>query len=68
MSRPLAVALLALSLYLGVLDCALSLSFSTVHAWLLDLLDLVGRTGLWLVIAATLFGGTWVVWSEQEDG
>ncbi|MCP1537642.1 hypothetical protein [Methylorubrum extorquens] len=65
MSRPLAVALLALSLYLGVLDCALSLSFSMVHAWLLDL---VGRTGLWLVIAATLFGGTWVVWSEQEDG
>ncbi|KQQ12963.1 hypothetical protein ASF53_12195 [Methylobacterium sp. Leaf123] len=65
MSRPFAVALLALSLYLGVLDCALNLGFSTVHAWLLDQ---VGRTGLWVVIAATLFAGTWAVWSEQEDG
>ncbi|MCJ2028381.1 hypothetical protein MKK50_03005 [Methylobacterium sp. J-043] len=65
MSRPFAVALLALSLYLGVLDCAVNLGFSAVHAWLLDL---VGRAGLWIVIAATLFGGTWAVWSEQEDG
>ena len=64
MSRPLAVAFLALGLYLGVLDCALQLGFSAVHAWLIDL---VGRTGLWIVIIATLFGGGWIVWSEQED-
>ncbi|GJE72049.1 hypothetical protein [Methylorubrum podarium] len=65
MSRPLAVALLALALYLGVVDCVLKLGFSAVHAWLIEL---VGRTGLWVVIAATLFGGGWLVWNEQEDG
>ncbi|BAU92143.1 hypothetical protein MPPM_3538 [Methylorubrum populi] len=64
MSRLLAVALLALALYLGVLDCLMKLSLSAVHAWLVDA---IGRTGLWIVIAATLFGGSWVVWSEQED-
>lgn len=65
MSRPVAVVLLALALYLGVLDCVVNLSLSAVHGWLIDA---IGRTGLWIVIAATLFGGSWVVWSEQEDG
>ena len=64
MSRPLAVALLALALYLGVLDCLMKLSLSAVHAWLIDA---IGRTGLWVVIAAEQRGGGWVVWSEQED-
>lgn len=65
MSRPLAVALLALALYLGVLDCLLKLSLSAVHTWLIEA---IGRTGLWIVIAVTLFGGGWVVLNEQEDG
>lgn len=65
MSRTLAVAFLGLALYLGVVDCLLTVSFSAVHTWLVDL---VGRTGLWIVIAVTLFGGGWVVWSEQDEG
>ncbi|MCP1540677.1 hypothetical protein [Methylorubrum extorquens] len=55
----------AIAVILTAWGWMLDLSLSAAHAWLLDL---VGRTGLWLVIAATLFGGTWVVWSEQEDG
>lgn len=64
MTRPFAVSLFALALYLGIWDCMVKLSFSAVHAWLVDS---VGRTGVWIVIAATMLGGSWAVWTEQED-
>lgn len=64
MTRPFAVILLALAFYLGVWDCVVKLSLSAVHAWLLES---VGRTGVWIVIAATMLGGGWAVWTEQED-
>lgn len=64
MTRPLAVIFFALALYLGIWDCVVTLSFSAVHAWLVDS---VGRIGVWVIIAATTLGGGWAVWTEQED-
>ncbi len=63
MNRPVSVALLALGLYLGVLDGLMTLGFSAVHAWLNDR---VGRAGVWIVIAVTMIGGSWAVWSEPD--
>ena len=64
MTRPLAVSLLALALYLGIWDCLLTLGLSTLHGWLRDLL---GQTGLWIAIVATTLGAGWVVCDEREE-
>ncbi|MBD8905809.1 hypothetical protein [Methylorubrum zatmanii] len=64
MRRALTVLILAFALYLGIWDCIVTLSLSAVHAWLIDL---VGRTGVWVIIALTTLGGGWAVWSDQED-
>ncbi|MBD8905810.1 hypothetical protein [Methylorubrum zatmanii] len=55
---------LAIAVILTGWGWLLDLSLSKAHAWLVDL---IGHTGMRLLIGAMVFAGAWALWKETED-